>query len=216
MKRIILSILFLLILCVSVALAAFTKTTSIDVSDVWQEVSPVTLVAGNAESISDSYDTILYLEVAYASLNQQDGVEVSIEVSYGDDNWTLLTRPFTTPSDISDDTTLDGAVTAGDTVITMAAANEIEDIGEKWFIEDGDTDSDSESMRTKSVAGVNVTACHDAIRNHPTASNVYSVVYEYIIPIPAAYAYVRVLINNTDANADIFFTTRISKVTSLI
>ncbi len=215
MKRIILSILFLLILCVSVAFAALTKTTSIIVLDDWQIIDAGILDVGNAGDISGSYDTILYLEIAYTDIDAQDGVEVFIEVSYGDDDWTLLTT-FTTPTLVpgSETTTLNGAVTAGDTAITLTDPSGFTVKGRKWFIEDG-TEASSESVRTKSVAGDDVTLCHDVLRNHDNTENVWEFVHEYILPIPASFAFVRVIINNVDANADIHYTTRISKVTGL-
>ena len=214
MKRIMLSIMFLLILCVSVALAALTKTTTIIELDQWEEVLAGTLDVGAAGDISGSYDTILYLEIAYADVDAQDGVEVSIEVSYGDDDWTLLTKPFTTPVGTSETTTINGLEAAGQTVITLTDASKFNIRGLKWFMENG-TDRDSESVRTKSAAGNNVTLCHDTQRQQADLSSVWDIVHERIVPIPASFAYVRVLINNVDANADIFYTTRISKVTGL-
>ncbi len=216
MKRVRLAILFLLILLCSIAFAALTKTTSIVVLDAWQSVASGTLTTGSAGDIQLSYDTILYLEIAYADAATQDGVGVSIEVSYGDDDWTLLTQPFTTPSASSQSgtITLDGAVGAGDTVIALSDASAYSTPAQKWFIVDG-TVANSESVRTKSAAANNVTLCHDVLRGHGPGLSVFVGVHDYIIPIPAAFAYVRVLINNTDADADVHFTTRISKVTAL-
>ena len=212
MKRIRIAILLLLIPLCCVAFAALTKTTSIVELDAWKIIDAGLLDVGNAGDISGSYDTILYLEIAYTDIDGQDGVEVSIEVSYGDDDWTLLTT-FTTLilAGGAETTTLNGAVTAGDTVITLTDASGFDVNGQKWFIEDG-TVANSESVRTKSEAGGTVTLCHDMLRNHDNSETVWEFVHEYIIPIPAAFAFVRVIINNVDANADIHYTTRISKV----
>ncbi len=214
MKRIMLSIMFLLILCVSVAFAALSKTTTIVELDPWQEVAATTLVVGNAGNISDSYATILYLEVAYNAPTAQDGIDVIVEVSYGDDNWTLLTA-FSTPAQgIQSTIFTNGAVTAGDSTVLLDDATAFLSPGTKWFFEDT-THNLSESVRTKSEDTNTVTLCHDLLRNHGDVQDVWAAVYEYIIPIPAAYAYVRVLIYNSDADANVSFTTRISKVTSL-
>ncbi len=214
MKRVRLAILFLLILLCSIAFAALTKTTSIVELDAWNETTALRVDVGNAGNISGSYDTILYLEIAYADADAQDGVGVSIEVSYGDDDWTLLTE-FTTPQKSGGDTvTISGAVTAGDTTVTLTDGTTSGEEGRKWFIRDA-TIANSESVRSKSEAANTVTLCHDLLRNHANATVTWQTVYEYIFPIPAAFAYVRVLINNTDANAVVIWTSRISKVTAL-
>ena len=216
MKRIRLAILFLLILLCSVAFAALVKTTSIVELDPWEYIAAGTLDVGAAGDISGSYETILYLEIAYTDADAQDGVDVSIEVSYGDDDWTLLTKPFTTPAGAAQNTTtLDGNVTAGDTVISLIDASGMQTPGQKWFIYGSAFQYQSESVRIKSANVNDVTLCHDVIRSHTTGQTVWEIVHEYVISIPAGFAYVRVLINNTDANADIYYTTRISKVTGL-
>ncbi len=215
MKRLRLAILFLLIPICCVAFAALTKTTSIIELDAWQQVDAGDLGVGNAGNISDSYETLVYLVIAYTGAAAQDGVKVGFEVSYGDDDWTLLTRPFTTPAGAIQDTEdTDGGVTAGDTTITLSDASDFGTPGQKIFIQDS-TPANSESVRIKSEAADVVTLCHDLLRNHADATSVWEFVHDYTIPIPAGFAFVRVLINNVDANADIFFTTRISKVTSL-
>lgn len=214
MKCLKLAILLLLIPLCCVAFAALAKTTAIVELDPWQLVVGATLDVGAAGDISDSYDTLLYLEIAYADAQTQDGVDVSIEVSYGDDNWTLLTKPFTTPLRATETSTLDGAVFNTDVNILLIDGSKFDKNGQKWFIEDS-TPADSESVRTKDSTVHDISICKDLLRGHDTGTSVWDVVYEYIIPIPAGFAYVRVLINNTDADADIYYTTRISKVTSL-
>ena len=88
MKRLI-SILTSLLLCAS-AQAALTMTTSIDELDAWQAVTAATAAEGTADSISDSYATILYIEMAIIEAVENAGVEFIIEISYADDNWTKL------------------------------------------------------------------------------------------------------------------------------
>ncbi len=216
MKRIALSILFLLILCVSVALAALTKTTAVDVIDDWQLVAAATLDVGNAKSISSAYDAILYVEIVYAHDNAQDGVGVIVEGSYGDDNWTLLADFTTEGINPSGSDTLNGEEAAGQTIVTLDARVTFDTPGQKWFIVDG-TVANSESVRTKATSGgaQDLELCHDLLRTHADVSVVWDVVVERVIPIPAAFAYVRVIINNTDANAPIYYTTRLSQVTGL-
>ncbi len=215
MKRIAIAILLLLIPLCCVAFAALSKTTSIIELDAWTNVTTAEMVAGVAGDISDSYETILYLEIAYSDADAQDGVGVSIEVSYGDDDWTLLSAPFITPTGAAQNTaTLDGEASATDTIVDVSSATGLNTAAQKWFIEDA-AESTSESVRTVSVATNAITIAQDLMRTHATGRPVWEIVHEYIFPIPASFAFVRVLINNTDANADIFFTTRLSKVTGL-
>lgn len=223
MKRIFLALFLLLILLIQPLPGAITKTTSITIIDDWQLVAPSTLVVGNAvdkntDNIADSYQTKLYLEIAYSDPENsaQAGVEYIVEISYADDNWVQLIRR-TTIGDATASTTInDGAVTAGDTTITLtdATTGDFDVPGRKWFIVDG-TVANSESVKTVVNATHTVTLAQDLLRNHANGLTVYDFVFEKTISIPMAAAYVRVLINNTDADATIHFTTRVSKVTGI-
>lgn len=205
----------LLVLPGHVALAALTKTTSIIESDAWSQVNAGGFQLGSPTDIFDSYRTIVYLEIAYIDTDAQDGVWVIIEVSYGDDNWMLL-YTFQTPSGGAlTSSTLYGSATAGETTIDLNEGSYFATPGQQWFIYDGTDGEYSESVRTKSESGDTVTLCHDLIRSHVSDSVVWETVHNYALSIPPAYAYVRVLINNADSNADIIRTIRISKVTEL-
>ena len=215
-----LAVLVLMIVCVMPAhktMAALTMTTSIDEVDSWQAVAAGTLVTGNADSISDSYKTILYIEVALTSTNAQAGCDVIIEVSYADDNWMKLvefggTAETPAVTDVNDATS-----TAGDAylILTDSATGDFDVPGRKWFVLDG-TVGNSESVRTQSNANPDtVTLCQDTLRNHVDTTPVWDRVDEWVISIPFGVAYVRTLINNTDADAGVHFTTRISKATVL-
>ena len=114
MKRLLLALTLLLILLIQPLPGAITKTTSIIVVDTWQAVGTATLVVGNNHDISGSYQTKVYLEVAYTNANDQVGVDVLVEISYADDDWVLHHR-FTTTSDAADTTTInDATADAGD------------------------------------------------------------------------------------------------------
>ncbi len=216
MKRIVLALTLLLLLLIQPLPGAITKTTTIDMIDAWQSLAAATLAVGNADDISGSYQTKLYLEIAYTNANAQAGVDVLVEISYADDNWVLLTR-FTTIGDTPATTTInDGTVTAGDTTITLtdATTGDFDVPARKWFIVDG-TVANSESVKTVVNTVHTVTLAQDLIRSHANSLNVWDFVVEKTIAVPMAAAYVRVLINNTDVDASIHFTTRISKVTGI-
>ena len=173
---------------------------------------------GNNHDISGSYQTKVYLEIPYTDPGNsaQAGVDVLVEISYADDNWVLLTR-FTTTGDATASTTInDGAVTAGDTtvILTDATTGDFDVPSRKWFIVDG-TVANSESVKTVVNATHTVTLAQDLLRSHANGLTVYDFVFEKVVSIPMAAAYVRVLINNTDADATIHFTTRVSKVTGI-
>jgi hypothetical protein len=194
---------------------ALTKTTSILQLDAWQVVSAGTLVDGAVGTVSDSFDTVLYLEIAPVSTNATDGVEAMVEVSYADDDWMQLTTVKGTAETVATTTLNDAAATAGDPDITLTSAGaDFNVVGRKWFIKDA-TAGNSESVRTKSVATNTVTLCQDLLRTHADGSDVYDRVDEWTIAIPFAVAKVRVLLNNVDADCDCMFTTRLSKVTAL-
>jgi len=214
MKKLLCLLAFLL-LC-SLCYGALTKTTSIDEIDAWQKVDAGTLVVGNADAVSDSYDTLLYIEVALTDADAQAGCTVIVEVSYADDDWVELV-PFNGTAETPAATTInDGTVTAGDTTITLtdATTGDFDVPGRKWFILDG-TVGNSESVKTVVNATHTVTLCQDLLRNHADSLNVYDRVDEWTVSIPLGASYVRTLIHNSDADADVHFTTRISKVTGL-
>ncbi len=216
MKRIKLAILILLLLLIQALPGAITKTTSIDTVDAWQALGAATLAVGNNHDISGSYQTKVYLEIAYTDAQAQAGVDVLVEISYANDDWVLLTR-FTTTGDTPATTTInDATAAAGDTTITLtdATTGDFDVPARKWFIVDG-TVANSESVKTVVNAVHTVTLAQDLIRSHADSLNVWDFVFEKVISIPMAAAQVRVLINNTDADADIHWTTRVSKVTGI-
>lgn len=220
MKRVLLGLTLLLLLLIQPLPGAITKTTTVDVIDEWQLVAPATLVVGNAESLSTSYKTNLYLEIPYTDPENspQSGVDVLVEISYADDNWVLLTR-FTTTGDSPAASAInqDGDdPDPGETTITLddATTGDFDVPGRKWFVVDG-TVANSESFKTVVNATHTVTLAQDIMRQHATDLIVYDFVFEKTIAIPMPAAYVRVLINNTDVDATIHFTTRVSKVTGI-
>ena len=195
---------------------ALTKTIVIDEVDPWQAVVAGTLAEGAAKSITDSYESLLYIECALIEAVATDGVEIIVEVSYGDDDWMLLTT-FKGTSETPATTTInDAAVNAGDSTITLtdATTGDFDVPGRKWFIKDG-TIGNSESVKSKSQATNVVTLCQDLLRSHANGLSVYDRVDEWCVAIPNAASHVRVLVNNVDADCDCAFTTRISKVTGI-
>ena len=196
--------------------AALTMTTSIDEIDAWQAVTAGTMAEGTADAISDSYSTLLYIEVAMIEAVAQDGVTVIVEVSYGDDNWMKLTEFKGTAETPATTQTAENPTSAGDSTVTLddSSTGDFDVVGRKWFIKDG-TIGNSESVRTKSDDTNVVTLCQDTLREHAVDSDAYDRVDEWVVRIPFGAAYVRTLVNNTDADSDVAFTTRISKVTSI-
>ncbi len=195
---------------------ALTKTTSIDEVDAWQAVVAGAMGEGVAKSISDSYETLLYLEIALIEAVATDGVEAIIEISYGDDNWMQLTTVKGTAETPATTTVNDAAADAGDSTITLtdATTGDFDVVGRKWFLKDG-TIGNSESVRTKSISSHTVTLCQDLLRSHANGISAYDRVDEWCIAIPFGASYVRTLVNNVDADCDCAFTTRVSKVTAM-
>lgn len=216
MKRIILALALILLLFIQPLPGAITKTTSIVEVDAWQALAAGTLAVGNNHDISGSYQTKVYLEIAYTDAQAQAGVDVLVEISYADDNWVLHSR-FTTTGDTPATTTInDATADAGDPSITLtdATTGDFDVPARKWFIVDG-TVANSESVKTVSNSTNLVVLAQDLIRSHANSLNVWDFVFEKVISIPMAAAQVRVLINNVDADADIHWTTRVSKVTGI-
>lgn len=196
--------------------AALTKTTAIVEVDAWQAVTAGTLVVGTAADVSASYETILYLESAHIEAVASDGPEYIIEGSYASTgNWVQVTTVKGTAETPATTTTV-GAAADSNTVVdlTDSATGDFDVVGRKWFIKDG-TIGNSESVRTKSNSANAVTLCIDLLRAHDSGVNVYDRVDEWVIKIPFGFSQVRVLANNVDADCDVAFTTRLSKVTAI-
>lgn len=198
--------------------AALTKTTVFDTMDAWQSLAVASMAVGNAEDISGSYNTIVYIEVALTHANAQAGVDVEIEISYADDDWRNFWGPVkgTAETPGADDLDEGGGAAPADPTITLtdATTDDFDVIGRRWFIIHG-TVANSESVRTASIAGNVVTLTQDLMRAHVDAQVVWDRVDEWSIAIPTAAAYVRVIINNTDADATIHWRSYCSKVTAL-
>jgi len=195
---------------------ALTKSTAIVEIDAWAAIVAATAREGAAHDISASYDSLLYIEVALGEAVAHAGYQVFVEVSYGDNNWMLLCGPFAGTIETADTDTIHTEHAAASATIELhdAATGDFDVVGRKWFILDG-TVANSESVRTKSVAGNVVTLFQDTLRLHADNTVVYDRVDEWCIQLPLAASQVRVLIDNTDADCDIYSTTRISKVTAL-
>jgi hypothetical protein len=194
-----------------------TKTTTIDEIDAWQAVTAATLVVGNAEDVSGSYESMLYIEVAMIEAVAQSGAEVNVEVSYADDDWTSLVKFVGTAETPATTQIADNPAPAGATEILLddSSTGDFNVIGRKWFIKDG-TIGNSESVRTQSDDAANeVTLCQDTLREHAVDTDCYDRVDEWVIKLPLSVSQVRVLYNNIDADSDIAVTSRISKVTVL-
>lgn len=196
--------------------AAPTKTTSIEVIDNWQIVSAGTMVVGNVFDVSGSYESAIYLEVALTDTDAQEGVTVIIEVSYADDDWVVLTSFKGTAETPATTTINDATADAGDTtiILTDATTGDFDVPSRKWFIVDG-TVANSESVKTVVNATQTVTLAQDLIRNHANSLNVWDRVDDWFISLPNQPSFARILINNTDSNADVHFTTRGSRTTAL-
>jgi len=214
---ILVSLYVICILAVPVAMAALTKTSSFDTIDAWQALAAATLIEGNAEDISASYSTIVYIEVALTTAAAQAGCDVEIEIAYAEDDWMPFWGPVKGTAETPATTTLnDAAATAGDTTITLtdATTGDFDVPGRRWFIVDG-TVANSESVRTKVNATHTVTLCWDLMRTHANSLNVWDRVDGWTVAIPMAASYVRVIINNTDADATVHWRSYCSKVTGL-
>jgi len=208
--------ILLLVIPPMVAEAAPTMTTALDEIDAWQAVTAGTMVVGSEEDIHLNYVTLWIVEVALTEAVASTGVEVIIEISYGDDNWVKLTSFMGTAETAATTQTAEDPTSAGDTTVTLddSSTGDFDVVGRKWFIKDG-TIGNSESVRTKSDNANVVTLCQDTLREHAVDSDVYDRVDEWVIKIPFGAAYARTLVNNSDADCDAAFTTRKLEVTGL-
>ncbi len=195
---------------------ALTKTTAVVTIDPWTNVPAGTVVTGADGDISASYETLLYVQVALVEAVAQAGCTVSVEISYTGNDWTRLVSVTGTAETPATTTANDAAITAGDTAITLTDATTGDfDVPDRlWYIKDG-TIANSEAVRTKVNAVHTVTLCDALLRSHANGINVYDRCDEWVFNIPSAASYVRTVIYNSDSDADVDFTTRVSKITAI-
>ena len=200
------------------AQAALAMSQTLDEVDAWQVVTAGTMVGGSAEDISANYRTFVCIEWAPIEAVAHDGSGgVSIEISYGDDNWIEFWGPVGfTAETVATTQTAENPTSAGDTTVTLddSSTGDFDVVGRKWFIKDG-TIGNSESVRTKSDNTNVVTLCQDTLREHAVDSNVYDRVDEWVVEIQGGIAYFRILTNNGDADCDGAFTSRRLNLTGL-
>lgn len=203
--------------CFSPAVATLTKTTALDGIDAWQSLAVATVAVGNSKNISLSFSTVVYIEVAYTHANAQAGVTGVIETSplTGDD-WTVLTPWSTTGGTPNlDDLDEGGGASAGDTTINVTdSTGNYDDNFSLFFVVDT-TVAESEVLRVKSEAGNAITLCQDLKYNHVDTEVTTDIVYQKSFSIPFPAAFVRVLVNNSDADATIHWRSHCSLVTAL-
>ena len=194
---------------------ALTKSSTIDVVDAWQAVTAANMAVGSVADLSDSYNSIMYIETAAVeTVAHGTGTQVIVEVSYADDEWTTLTT-FRGTAETGDKSPINVDATAADgTIAIISSAGDFDTVGRKFLIKDA-TIGNSEAVRTKSATTVIITLAQDLIRAHLTTAICYDRVDDFVVSLPTAAAKARLLVNNDDADCDIAFTSRISKVTAV-
>lgn len=209
----------LAIICIMPAhktMAAVTVTTSFDTIDAWQALAAGTLAVGNAEDVTD-YAKNICIEVALTDTDAQSGCDVIVEGSYAADDWMTIVEFQGTAETPATTDVNDASSTAGDAymILVDSATGDFDVPGRKWFVVDG-TVANSESFRTKSNANPDtVTLCQDTMRNHANSLACWDRVDDWIVHIPTSFAFVRVLVNNTDANADVHWRSFVVKTSAL-
>jgi hypothetical protein len=196
---------------------ALTKTTTIIEIDPWTEIIATGAFTGAVADVSDSFASLLYIELGPTEAVANSGSLVRVEVSYADDNWVRY-QAFTSSSTTAVTTTLNGAVAVDDPTVTLTSATGNFTIpGQKFLIRDdsGVAIVESESCLVETESTNVVTLAQDVIRNHASGLNCYTDVDEWTVEIPVAAAKVRVFVSADDPDCNIAFTTRISKITSL-
>lgn len=198
-------------------LAALTKTTTITTVDAWQAVVAGTMVVGTPYDLSASYgEAVLYVEVAPKEATATDGAEARVYVSYGSENYVLLTTMKATAETPATTTVNDETAALGDTTITLtdATTGDFDVVARRWFILDG-TIANSESVVTVVNSTHTVTLMSGLTKAHANGVNVYDRADAWAVKIPFGVSRVLVTCNNVDADCDCAFTSRISKVTRL-
>jgi hypothetical protein len=195
---------------------ALTKTTAVETLDAWQVVTAATAVVGADGDVSGAYSALLAIQVAMIEAAAQDGYTVMAECSYTGNDWIKFFEAKGVAETPATTTVNDATVNADDTSLTLtdATTGDFDVVGRLWFIMDG-TIANSEAVRTKSQAANVVTLCDALLRAHANGVSVYDRCEEWLVQVPMAAAYVRVIINNTDADADVAFSSRLMRVTAI-
>jgi len=195
---------------------ALAKSDSVITVDEWQNVPAGTLAVGANGAIATGYENIFIVRVALVEAVAQDGCTVIVEISYDGNDWTKLTSVQGTSETPATTTINDAEVLAAETSITLtdATTGDFDIPGRLWYIKDG-TIANSEAVRTKVNSTHTVTLCDGLLRAHANGLNVYDRCDEFVFDIPMPVSYVRALVYNSDADADVDFTSMIMQVTGI-
>jgi len=199
--------------------AALTKTAAFTVVDNWNAQGAATMEIGTPYDLSGSFgNALLVIEIAYTDVQAQAGVDIIVEISYATDElWAPLPGGTITTlggTAVADDLDEGGGTAPGDGTVTLTDATGFDTVGQVWFIIDT-TLADSEVVRTVSEAGEVVTLAEGMKNAHADAEVTWSIVRQHTFSIPFAAAFVRVSYNNTDADSDIHYHSRILEVTAI-
>ena len=216
MKRL---IILLCVLALSLpAFGALTKSTALDELNAWEALAATVMDKTDPCDISGSYATVVGVDVALTVAGAQDGVKITIEVSSAAaDDWipyqevTVLAGVTPTIGDINDTPlTTETSVT-----LTDSTAGKYDQVGQVWFIVDT-TVAQSEIVRTLTDnTADDVEIAQDLKYTHEDTEVTTDEVYQGKFAIPMCYAYVRVLVHNTDAASGCHWRATIAKVTAL-
>lgn len=192
------------------------KTNAIDIFEDWVQIDALSINLPSVGDIELGFDNTLQIELApLSSSDFTDPVEILIEGSHDNTNWTTIKPLSILLVDNVTTTINDADVTVGDTQITLTSATDFADPAFKWLIEDG-TDANSETVVTvQNSSGEIIDLLDVTIRAHANSLNVYGPVRQWSVKIATSISKVRVMFNNQDGNFNVMGTARVLKTTSI-
>jgi hypothetical protein len=184
-----------------------TKNVTSAVVDAWAAIGPETGIGdgvrpGVSIDFTDSVESSISIEVALTDTDAQEGVKVIVQVSGDNVNWVEYARykgTAVTPVD----TTLAATEPQGETDISLTSGVAFLVYGDKYFIVNS-TVALSESVTNVGSATSNHIDISPGLQNEQASGSViWGNVDDWTVDIPVEHNYARVIIVDTDTNAQV-------------
>lgn len=189
--------------------------------DEWANIVAAAIREGATIDLSGNYGHVLNIAVAQIeAVAHANGVLVTVEGRFGaeDEDWRTLTE-FRTAGGTAVTVNVDVESAAEATqlkVDSTGGSSEFETKMDRYFVHNTVAVGNSEIVRNNGFADNDYITLLDGLKNtQETSANVYNLVDEFTVELPAALSTARVLVWNDDADCDVCSRTDIAKQTGI-
>ncbi|MHC4984176.1 MAG: hypothetical protein ACYTF6_13540 [Planctomycetota bacterium] len=189
--------------------------------DAWAEVAQNAVREGAAMTISDSYVSHVYVDIALSNTTAHTGTRILLQVSSEsstDEFWVDLVEMIAVVGTANTEAITNNPAAAGTTVFTVADTTGYAADGALLiFIEDATAANSELMLMVSHSANTSVTVQDGSTREHANTAVLSNVAESFIFTIPLGFLRARVIFDNTydSDGATVFTRTRVVETTAL-